>query len=111
MGRKISENNAKNSKVIICGKWIRYVRDGKYDKAHPKMSQDMLIARLQVKGLMMKRSSLSRIETGRRALSDIEVVFFAEALNVPISFLYEGTMRQMPKTEELTSLVAEDSED
>ena len=106
-----SENNAKKSKVNICGKWIRYVRDGKYDKAHPKMSQDMLIARLQVKGLMMKRSSLSRIETGRRALSDIEVVFFAEALNVPISFLYEGTMRQMPKTEELTSLVAEDSED
>ena len=75
------------------------------------MSQDMLIARLQVKGLMMKRSSLSRIETGRRALSDIEVVFLAEALNVPISFLYEGTMRQMPKTEDLTSLVAEDSED
>ncbi len=58
----------------------------------------------------MKRSSLSRIETGCRALTDLEVVYFAEALRVPVTFLYEGTNKQMPKTEDLSSMVAERDE-
>ena len=75
MGRRINEKNAKKHKVNICGEWIKYVRTGHYDKYHPKISQDTLIARLQTRGLMMKRSSLSRIETGCIALTDLEVVY------------------------------------
>lgn len=110
MGRRINEKNAKKHKVNICGEWIKYVRTGHYDKYHPKISQDTLITRLQTRGLMMKRSSLSRIETGCRALTDLEVVYFAEALRVPVTFLYEGTNKQMPKTEDLSSMVAERDE-
>ncbi len=56
MGRRVNESNARKQKVNICGEWIKYVRTGKYDKYHPKISQDTLIARLQTRGLMMKRS-------------------------------------------------------
>ncbi len=111
MGRRVNESNARKQKVNICGEWIKYVRTGKYDKYHPKISQDTLIARLQTRGLMMKRSSLSRIETGCRALTDLEIVYFAEALRVPVTFLFEGTKKQMPKTEDLSSLVAEGNQD
>lgn len=106
-GKEKNEHTFRNN---VCGQWIRFVRLGFYDKNHPKISQDTLIARLQSRGLFLRRSSLSRIETGRRVLSDIEVIFFAEALRVSVTFLYEGPGNKLPTVEELSSYVAEDNE-
>lgn len=111
--KKDKIKNAKNSFSShgnLCGKWIRYVRLGFYDKNHPKISQDTLIARLETRGLYMTRSSLSRIETGIRILTDIEIIYFAEALHVPIYFLFEGPSKTLPTIEELSSYVADCSE-
>lgn len=92
----------------ICGKWIKYVRKGLYDKQHPKMTQEELTARLQVLGLRIDRTALSRIESGERILSDIEVACFASALKVPLDFLFFGTDKTLPEITEFVSLVAEE---
>lgn len=92
----------------ICGKWIRYVRKGLYDKRHPKMTQEELTAKLQILGLKIDRTALSRIESGARVLSDIEVACFASALNVPLDFLFFGSDGTLPEITEFVSLVAEE---
>lgn len=92
----------------LCGKWIRYVRKGLYDKSHPKMTQEQLTAKLQVLGMKIDRTALSRIENGTRVLSDVEVVCFAYALKVPLDFLYFGPGEQLPQISELTSIIADD---
>lgn len=94
----------------ICGKWIKYVRKGLYDKQHPKMTQEELTARLQVLGLRIDRTALSRIESGERILSDIEVACFASALNVPLDFLFFGVDGTLPEITEFVSMVAEEEE-
>lgn len=91
----------------LCGKWILYVRSGKYGKNHPKLTQEELVARVQVLGLNLDRTALSRIENGTRILSDLEVACFAAALNVSINFLYSGTKDKLPEINEITSLIAD----
>ena len=83
--------NAKqsNNKNNICGRQIHLTRTGKYDKQHEKISQDLLAARLQVAGLDIDRTAISRIETGKRMLKDTEVITFAKVLNVPLAVLYD----------------------
>ena len=95
----------------ICGKWIRFVRKGYYSKSHPKITQEELTARLQVLGLKIDRSALSRIENGTRILSDIEVACFAYALKVPIQFLYFGNEEKVPNVSMLTSIIADKYEE
>lgn len=108
----IYENKSSEKPLCnICGQWIRYVRLGLYDKNHPKISQDALIARLQTRGLFIQRSSLSRIETGKRILTDIEIIYFAEALHVPVTFLLQGTSESFPSINELSSYVADYPDD
>lgn len=98
--RRLERNN-------ICGKWIRFVRKGFYGKSHPKMSQEKLASKLRESGINIDRSALSRIESGSRILSDIEVAYFAYALNVPIDFLYFGTDERIPQIPESPSIVAD----
>jgi len=58
--------------------------------AKPMITQKELVARLQVLGIMMDQSGLSKIENGQRPVSDIEVVALAKALRVsPSSLLQE----------------------
>ena len=58
--------------------------------AKPKITQRDLVARLQVLGIMIDQSSLSKIESGQRPVSDIEVVLLAKALRVSPAWLLEG---------------------
>ncbi|MBR3919657.1 MAG: helix-turn-helix transcriptional regulator [Clostridia bacterium] len=83
--------NQSNNKNNICGRQIHLIRTGKYDKQHEKISQDLLAARLQIVGLDIDRTAISRIESGGRFLKDSEVLLFAEALKVPIEVLYDST--------------------
>lgn len=70
----------------VVGAQVRRVRKA----AKPPITQADLVARLQVLGILMDQSRLSKIETGRRPVSDIEVLAFAKALKVPVSLLFEG---------------------
>ena len=67
----------------IIGRRVREARKA----AKPPITQLDLIARLQLQGIMMDQSGLSKIETGKRPVSDFEVLAFARALNVTTYWL------------------------
>ncbi len=50
--------------------------------AEPKVSQVDLLARLEVKGIHLEKTTISKIEAGNRPVMDYELVAIAEALNV-----------------------------
>lgn len=53
----------------------------------PVVRQKDLLARLEVKGLHLSYSAISKIESGSRSVSDFELLAFAEALNVSVLWL------------------------
>lgn len=58
--------------------------------ARPIITQTDLVARLQLLGVMVDQSGISKIESGIRPVSDAEVVALARALKVSVSWLLEG---------------------
>jgi transcriptional regulator with XRE-family HTH domain len=54
----------------------------------PQVSQVDLVARLQVLGLKIEQSGLSKIENGHRPVLDTEVVALAQALGVSVAWLF-----------------------
>ena len=58
--------------------------------AKPPITQSDLIARLQLLDMNIDQSGLSKIENGQRPVSDMEVLAFARALKVSVSWLLEG---------------------
>ncbi len=52
-----------------------------------KISQGMLAARLQVRGLQLEQMAISRIETGLRVVADFELPILADALDVTVDWL------------------------
>jgi transcriptional regulator with XRE-family HTH domain len=56
-------------------------------KATPPITQTDLIARLQLSGVMLDQSTLSKIENGQRPVTDIEIVALAKALKVSSAWL------------------------
>ena len=56
-------------------------------QSNPKISQIDLLARLEIRGVSMDCTSISKIESYRRPVSDIELVAIADALNVSILWL------------------------
>ncbi len=61
----------------ICGRVIAKLRS----QANPPVTQESLVAKLQVNGLDLDRASLAKIETQKRRVYDYEVVAIAKALN------------------------------
>jgi len=57
-------------------------------KAKPPITQEELVARLQVRGLdYMDQAKISRIENGTRPVHDYEVIALADVLGVSVSWL------------------------
>jgi len=54
-----------------------------------KMTQMKLAAELQLLGIRIDRSTIAKLESGRRPASDIEIVAIAKILNVSVSSLFE----------------------
>ena len=59
--------------------------------ARPPITQIDLVARLQVLGMQIDQSGLSKIESGRRPVSDIEVLALTKALKVLVAWLLRET--------------------
>lgn len=66
----------------ITGKNIKNIRK------KSNITQEDLCARMQVLGYQISRSDISKLETGKRYISDYEVAGFAEVLKVSILDLY-----------------------
>ena len=54
------------------------------------LSQEQLIAKLNLLGLDLDRTSLSRIENQNREVYDYELVYFSKALKINLIDLYDG---------------------
>ena len=67
----------------IVGQRVREARRN----AKPRITQEELIARLQVLGITIDQSTLSKIENNQRPVTDIEVVALAKALRVAAGWL------------------------
>lgn len=68
----------------IIGTRVREARKG----AKPQISQLDLVARLQLLGVTIDQSGLSKLENGQRPVSDVEVVALAKALDVSLPWLF-----------------------
>lgn len=67
----------------VVGKQVQQARK----TAKPPITQTDLVARLQVLGMQIDQSGLSKIEGGRRPVMDFEVIALAKALNVSVAWL------------------------
>jgi transcriptional regulator with XRE-family HTH domain len=68
----------------IVGPQVRYLREQK------DMTQDQLAARCNIVGLNISRSTLAKIESQVRRVTDSEVALLAKALKADVSDLYEN---------------------
>ena len=67
----------------IIGPQVKWLREQRH------MTQEELTAHCNLVGLSISRSTLAKIESQVRRVTDSEVALLAEALNVDISELYE----------------------
>jgi transcriptional regulator with XRE-family HTH domain len=73
-------------KKNLVGDRVRQARKN----AKPPITQTDLVARLQVLGMIVDQSGVSKIESGQRPVLDTEVVALAKALKVSVAWLLEG---------------------
>ena len=59
--------------------------------ANPRLTQADLVLKMQIEGFEITKNSLSRIETNRRYITDLELIGFAKVLNVSTAWLLEET--------------------
>ena len=69
----------------VIGRRVREARK----QAKPPITQNDLVARLQVLGLRIDQSTISKVEKGIRPVFDFEVVALAKALKVSAAWLFE----------------------
>ena len=67
----------------VVGDRVRQARKA----ARPPITQIDLVARLQILGMQIDQSGLSKIESGRRPVTDVEVIALAKALKVSVAWL------------------------
>lgn len=68
----------------IIGRRLRLART----RATPPLTQEDLAARLQVQNVPVERAAISKIETGYREVTDVEVAAIAKALGVSVAWLF-----------------------
>lgn len=83
------ENDTISGKKI-CGKRIKTVRTGKLDTKHHSISQEKLAIDLYVDNCKITRDTITDIESGRRDVFDIELLWFAKILNVSPYYLMDA---------------------
>ncbi len=77
-------NKTIDGKNNICGKNISHIRK------EMKISQRELADRLQLSGLDVDKNAIQRIESGKRFVTDIELVHFSKVLKVTLNQLLQA---------------------
>lgn len=57
-----------------------------------RITQEDLASRLQVRGFICDRTTISKIERGERLVTDYEVLILADALSVNVMWLLTGQL-------------------
>jgi len=71
----------------VVGDRVRQARKA----VRPPITQIDLVARLQILGMQIDQSGLSKIESGHRPVTDVEVIALAKALKVSVAWLLKET--------------------
>lgn len=79
----MKNKNENSNSFNITGKNIKKIRMNK------KITQEELCARMQVMGYQINRSDISKLENGKRFISDFELIGFANTLKVSIMDLFK----------------------
>lgn len=79
---------APNGKNNICGEAIKQIRQAQV----PKMSQRALAEQLQLFGMDVDKNAIQRIESGKRFVTDIELVAICHVLKISIEDLLPSNM-------------------
>lgn len=66
----------------VIGPNIKKIRNTK------KITQEELTAKLQINGINIDRTMISKIENQTREIYDYEIISIAKALNIPIEHLF-----------------------
>ena len=56
-----------------------------------KITQMSLAAKLQLLGVKIDRSSIAKLESGKRPVTDIEIAAISKVLGTDIPWLFEGS--------------------
>lgn len=79
----MKKSKVTNNIYNVCGKNIKKIRK------EQKVTQDELCARMQVMGYQISRSDISKLENGKKFITDFELLGFSKALNVSILDLFK----------------------
>ena len=63
------------------------IREARY-RGGQKITQQELAARLQTLGLDIDRTAISKIESGRRPITDVEIIAICKALDIKVVTLF-----------------------
>ena len=74
-------NKTPDGRNNICGNKIASIRK------EMKLSQRALADKLQIEGLDIDKNAIQRIESGKRFVTDIEIVIISRTLNITIEEL------------------------
>lgn len=80
------KNNDYTNSYNIIGSKIKEIR------TKEKITQEDLCARMQVMGFQISRSDISKLENGKKLITDFEVLGFSKALKVNITDLYKDVL-------------------
>lgn len=75
---------AKDGKKNLVGSRVRLLRE------NAGLSQEKLMAQLQLLGMDAERGVIKRIENGDRAVNDLELQLLAQYFNVTYQYLIDG---------------------
>ena len=79
-----NKNGGRNN---LCGENIRKLRLG----FETKLSQKGLADKMQLIGIDVDKNAIQRIECGKRFVTDIELVAFADIFSVDVGELVKGS--------------------
>lgn len=75
-----------DEKHNICGERLKKMRKNR------SLSQEALAAKLQLNGLDLTQKTISKIENGKRLITDYELKYFTDVLKIPICSLFEQNL-------------------
>ena len=75
-----------DEKHNICGERLKKMRNNR------SLSQEALAAKLQLNGLDLTQKTISKIENGKRLITDYELKYFTDVLKIPICSLFEQNL-------------------
>ena len=78
--------NETGDKNLIAGRLVELRKN-----FNPKLSQRALAQRLQLLGIDMDKNVITRIETGKRFVTDFEIKALALIFNVTYEYLIDGS--------------------